>query len=222
LRSGIAVHVAQTFSERRHKAAPGHQHDALPAIFNGFDQPDHRVIWLFPGRCIVSHPKRETLLSDTAVKYVIEILIDSQDGLATVGERLRSPALPRYFFAESLMRAQFIDQLSSVLRQRGVRTFREKGSAAAILHRTWARVKSRFIGGDHTLLVTAEQGEHAVNEVYKQALETYLPTSIREILTVQKAHVELVHAFVKTERDRLAAANKTARSTMPASGQASP
>jgi uncharacterized protein (TIGR02284 family) len=203
------------------KAAPGHPHDALPAIFNGFDHPGHSVIWFFPGRCIVSHPTRETLLSDTAVKCVIEILIDSQDGLATVAERLRNQALPRYFFAESLLRAQFIDQLETALRQRGVRAFREKGSAAAILHRTWARVKSRFIGGDHTLLVTAEQGEHAVNEVYRQALETYLPTSIREILTAQKAHIELVHAFVKTERDRLAAAKKTARSTVPASGQAS-
>ena len=170
----------------------------------------------------MSHTTRETLLSDTAVKCVIEILIDSQDGLATVGERLRNQALPRYFFAESLVRAQFIDQLESALRQRGVREFREKGSAAAILHRTWARVKSRFIGGDHTLLVTAEQGEHAVNEVYKQALESYLPTSVREILTAQKAHIELVHAFVKTERDRLAAANKAARTTMRVRGQASP
>jgi uncharacterized protein (TIGR02284 family) len=169
----------------------------------------------------MSNPLRETLLSDTAVKCVIEILIDSQDGLATVGERLQDQSLPRYFFAESLHRAQFIDQLETALRQRGVREFREKGSTAAILHRTWARVKSRFIGGDHTLLVTAEQGEHAVHEVYKQVLETYLPTSIREILTAQKAHIEIVHAFVKRERDRVSTTNKTARSPVPASGQAS-
>jgi hypothetical protein len=71
--------------------------------------------------------------------------------------------------------------------------------------------------GDHTLLITAEQGEESVNEVYIKALETYLPRSIREILTAQEAHVELVHAFVKTERDRLAAGDKTARSTVAAS-----
>ena len=164
---------------------------------------------------------RETMLSDAAVKCMIEILIDSQDGLATVGERLRDQDLPRYFFAESLLRAQFIDQLETALRQRGVRAFREKGSTAAILHRTWARVKSRFIGGDHTLLVTAEQGESAVNEVYRQVLETYLPTSIREILMAQKTHIEIVHAFVKTERDRLVVGNKTARTRVTASNQAS-
>ena len=72
------------------------------------------------------------------------------------------------------------------------------------------------MGGDHTLLVTAEQGEYAVNEVYSEAMKTYLPTSIREILTAQKAHIELVHAFVKTERDRLAAADQTALRTVPA------
>jgi uncharacterized protein (TIGR02284 family) len=162
---------------------------------------------------------REGLRPETAVACVIEILIDSQEGLATVGERLQDQTLTRYFFAESLLRAQFIDQLEAALRQRGVSRFREKGSAAATLHRTWARIKSRFMGGDHTLLVTAAQGEYAVNEVYIKALETYLPTSIRKILTAQVAHIELVQSFVKTERDRLAAGDKTARSIVPASDE---
>jgi uncharacterized protein (TIGR02284 family) len=164
---------------------------------------------------------REPLRSDTAVQCVIEILIDSQDGLATVGERVQNQTLKRYFFAESLLRAQFIDELKTALRQRGVSTFREKGSAAATLHRTWARIKSRFIGGDHTLLVTAEQGEGAVTEVYSKAMETYLPTSIREILAAQEGHIELVHEFLKTERDRPTAGDKTAGSTVPTSDEVS-
>ena len=53
------------------------------------------------------------------------------------------------------------------------------------------------MGGDHTLLVTAEQGEDAVNEIYSKAMETYLPTAIREILTAQAAHIQLTYAFVK-------------------------
>jgi len=169
----------------------------------------------------VSQLMREPLRSDTAVQCVIEILIDSQDGLATVGERLQNKTLKRYFFAESLLRAQFIDELETALRQRGVSTFREKGSAAATLHRTWARIKSRFIGGDHTLLVTAEQGEGAVTDVYSKAMGTYLPTSIREILTAQEAHLELVLEFLKTERDRPTAGDKTAGSTVPARDEVS-
>jgi uncharacterized protein (TIGR02284 family) len=164
---------------------------------------------------------REGLRPETAVQYVIEILIDSQEGLVTVGERLQDRTLTGYFFTESLLRAQFVDQLETALRQRGVSRFREKGSAAAALHRTWARIKSKFMGGDHTLLITAEQGEDAVTEVYRRALETYLPTAIGEILTAQIAHIELVHDFVKTERDRFAAENKTARSKVPASDEVS-
>ncbi len=150
----------------------------------------------------MSQPMRESLRSDAAVQRVIEILIDSQDGLATAGERLQNQPLKRYFFAESLLRAQFVDELEMALHQRGVSTFWEKGRAAVTLHRTWARIKSRFINGDHTLLATAEQGEDAVSDVYSEALETYLPASIREILTAQEAHIESVHEFLKTERDR--------------------
>ena len=67
----------------------------------------------------------------------------------------------------------------------------------------------------------AEQGEDAVTEVYGKALETYLPTSIREILTAQEAHIELVHEFLRTERDAPTARVKTAGSTVPASREVS-
>jgi uncharacterized protein (TIGR02284 family) len=147
---------------------------------------------------------------------VIEILIDSQEGLVTVGERLQDHTLKRYFLAESLKRAEYIDQLGTALRQRGVSRFRERGSAAAVFHRTWARLKSRFVSGDHTLLVTAEQGEEAVTEIYSKAMETYLPTAIRQILTAQAAHIQSVHAHVKAARDRVASAGKVARNVVPA------
>jgi uncharacterized protein (TIGR02284 family) len=148
---------------------------------------------------------------------LIEILIDSQDGLVTVGERLQDHNIKYYFLDESLKRGQFIDQLESALRLRGVSRFRDRGSTVATLHRTWARLKSRFMDGDLTLLVAAEQGENSFTDVYSKAMETYLPTAIRQILMAQKAHIELVHAFVKTERDRLAARDQTARSAVPAS-----
>jgi len=161
------------------------------------------------------------LRPDTAVQRVIEVLIDSQDGLVTVGERLQNQSLKQYFFAESLVRARFIDQLETALRQRGVSTFWEKGGAAATLQRTWARIKSKFIESDHTLLVTAEQGEDAVTDVYSKALETYLPASMREILTAQEAHIELVHEFLKRNVTVPIAKAKTAGSKVPAGHEVS-
>jgi uncharacterized protein (TIGR02284 family) len=166
-------------------------------------------------------PMRRPIRSDTAVQRVIEILTDSQDGLATVGERIQNLSLRRYFFAESLLRARFIDELDTALRQRGGGTFWGKGSAAATIQRTWARIKSRFMGGDPTLLNTAEQGEEAVTEAYSKALETYLPTTIREILMAQEAHIKLVHRFLKTQHGCPSERVKSAGSTVPATHEVS-
>jgi uncharacterized protein (TIGR02284 family) len=170
----------------------------------------------------MSPPPLVALQSATAVQSVIEILIDSHEGLVTVGERLQDRALKRYFFAESLVRANFIGQLESALLARGVSRFRDKGSTAAILHRTWARLKSKFVGGDHTLLVTAEQGEDAVTEIYLKATETYLPAAIREILTAQEAHIKLTHTFVKTARDGSTSVGKAAQNMVPAEDEILP
>jgi hypothetical protein len=56
---------------------------------------------------------REALRSENAVQCVIEILIDSQEGLVAVGEKLQDHTLRCYFHAESLKRAQFIGQLEN-------------------------------------------------------------------------------------------------------------
>jgi uncharacterized protein (TIGR02284 family) len=163
----------------------------------------------------MAQPSREALRSENAVQSVIEILSDSQEGLVTVGERLQDPALRRYFFAESLLRARFVGQLEAALRERGVSRFRVKGSKAATLHRTWARLKSKFVGGDPTLLVTAEQGEGAVTEIYGKAMETYLPLPIRQILMAQSAHIRLAHDYVKSACGRATAVGAAAQRMVP-------
>ena len=108
-----------------------------------------------------------------------------------------------------------IVQLETALSERGVSQVRGRGSTAATLHRTWARLKSRFVGGDHTLLVTAEQGEDAVTEIYRKAMVTCLPPAIREILTAQSAHIQLTHDVVKAARDRPAAVGNAAQKMVP-------
>jgi uncharacterized protein (TIGR02284 family) len=139
---------------------------------------------------------------------VIETLIDSQEGLVTVGEKLHDQTLKRYFLAESLKRAQFIGELETALGGHGLGRSCGRGSVTATLHRSWARLKSKFIGGDHTLLVTAEQGEDAVRDVYRKAMENYLPWTLRRILIAQAKHIESAYAYVKAARDRDTALGK--------------
>jgi len=146
-----------------------------------------------------------------AVQAVIEILIDSQEGLVTVGERLRDPNLKRYFFAESVRRAEFIGELEALARDKGLPAIPESGSAVAKVHRTWARIKSAFAAGDHPLLVTAEHGERAIARVYDKIVKAHLQISARRLLALQSKHIHNVHRYVKIARDRANAERRRAR-----------
>jgi uncharacterized protein (TIGR02284 family) len=161
------------------------------------------------------YPSRRSRRIASAMQTVREILIDSQEGLVTVGERLQDPNLKRYFFALSLKRAQFIGELETILKQQGVTRIRDRGSAAAAVHRTWARIKSRFIHSDFTLLVTAEHGERAIAQVYDEVARTLLPLSMRRLLATQAKHIHMVHSFVKTARDRAFAQQQAAATVIP-------
>jgi uncharacterized protein (TIGR02284 family) len=138
---------------------------------------------------------------DSTLRSVIQSLIDGQEGFQKIGEDLKNETLKRYFLAESLKRAQFRGELESVLHQEGIHDIKESGTASGAVHRVWAELKSKMGGGDHTLLVTAEQGEDEAKAAYKDALERELPFPVRQLLTTQAAHVQTSHDYVKAARD---------------------
>ncbi len=144
------------------------------------------------------------LLKDTesVLKDVVEKLIDSQEGFKHIGEELKDDTLKRYFLAESLKRAQFKGDLEDVLIKEGVSdAFKEKGSVAGALHRTWGDLRSKLGGSDHTLLESAEQGEDIIKKAYADALKHDLPLPVHQLLSEQAAHVQTSHDYVKAARD---------------------
>lgn len=145
------------------------------------------------------------LLKDTesVLKNVIETLIDSQEGFKDFGEKLQDETLKRYFLAESLKRAQFKGDLEDVLIKDGKwDAFKEKGSVAASLHRTWGDLKAKIVGSsDHTLLESAEQGEDKAKQAYADALKHDLPLPVHQLLSTQAAHIQTSHDYVKAARD---------------------
>jgi uncharacterized protein (TIGR02284 family) len=136
---------------------------------------------------------------------VITTLQDGQKGFADIGEHLKDDTLKRYFLAESLKRASFRADLEAELHRAGVHDVKDSGSASGALHRTWADLKAKLGGGDHTLLNSAEAGEDDAKATYKDALEQELPLPIRQLLTEQQAHILTSHDYVKRHRDELAA-----------------
>ena len=134
---------------------------------------------------------------------VIEVLQDGQKGFAEIGEHLKDEQLKKYFLAESLKRANFRGELENVLHREGVADVKQSGSTGGAMRRAWVDLKSKLGGGDHTLLVTAEQSEDVAKKKYKEALEQDLPFPVRELLATQQAHILTAHDYVKRHRDAL-------------------
>jgi uncharacterized protein (TIGR02284 family) len=151
----------------------------------------------------MSNPSNTLTKTEDTLRSVIESLIDGQEGFQKIGENLKDESLKRYFLAESLKRAQFRGALEEVLHQEGVHDVKESGTVSGAMHRAWGDLKSKLGGGDHALLVTAEQGEDDAKKAYADALEQEgIPLPIRQILVSQATHIQTSHDYVKAARDR--------------------
>jgi uncharacterized protein (TIGR02284 family) len=149
----------------------------------------------------MSHPSEDLKETESALRNVIDTLIDSQERLQEIGEKLKDETLKRYFLAESLKRARFRGDLENVLHQEGVPDVKESGTAGGTVRRAWADLKAKLGGGDHALLETAEDGEDAAKKTYADAMKEYLPLPVRQMLATQAAHLETSHDYIKTARD---------------------
>ena len=132
------------------------------------------------------------------------------DTSSLVSASLRPSSVPDRALTLALKNCQLcscadsLGELEEVLHQEGIRDVKEGGTTSGAMHRTWAKLKVDLGGGDHTLLVTAEQGEDELKGAYKEALEKELPFPIRQLLTTQFAHIQTTHDYVKAARDRSA------------------
>lgn len=149
----------------------------------------------------MSSPSKDLKETESALRNVIQSLIDGQEGFKKIGEQLKDETLKDYFLAESLTRAQFRGVLESILHQEGVHDVKESGTAAGTIRRAWGDLKSALGGGDGSLLASAEEGEDEAIEAYGKAVESYLPLPVRQVLTTQAAHIEKSHEFIKAARD---------------------
>ena len=78
------------------------------------------------------------------------------------------------------------------------------------IYRVWMDIKATFTGKDRTaILENCEYGEDAAQEAYEDALATdaELPTSVRQLITDQKAALLESHNLIKKYRDMHQAIN---------------
>ncbi|HEY4048444.1 MAG TPA: PA2169 family four-helix-bundle protein [Acidobacteriaceae bacterium] len=143
---------------------------------------------------------------ESLVRSIIQVLHDGHLGFAEIGHHLRDRSAKEFFLKESLTRQQFAGELEAELQRSGVHDVKEGGTASGAVHRAWSELKAHLGGSDHTLLVTAEEGEDEAKKVYQKALEhRELPLPLRQILASQQEHIVAVHEKIKALRDNRAA-----------------
>lgn len=140
-----------------------------------------------------------------AIYAVIQSLIDSQEALVEIGEKVEDQSMKHFLLAESLKRAEFRGELETVLNQEGVGNLRDSIAKPGMVQRALARLRSRLPeAGEHTLLATAEQGEDAAKAAYDNAISAVSPLPIRNLLSSQASHIQESHDVLKAALKRTA------------------
>ena len=147
------------------------------------------------------HPSKDLRETESALRLVIQTLIDGQEEFRNIGEQIQDEKLKEYFLAESLTRAHFRGVLESILHQEGMHDVKETGTASATVERMWGDLRFTLGGGAHALLITAIEAEDEALESYAKALDAVLPLPVRQVLDSQAAHIESSRDFIGSVHD---------------------
>jgi uncharacterized protein (TIGR02284 family) len=138
----------------------------------------------------------------STLNSLIEMNRDGQKGYQEAAEKIETPQIKEFCFAQSRARAQFVGDLQLQVRALGGDP-EKTGSVAAAVHRGWIDLKSALGGDDHAILAASETGEDYAVKEYKKALDETLPAPVRDIVERQFQSVKQAHDKVKGMRDRL-------------------
>jgi uncharacterized protein (TIGR02284 family) len=140
------------------------------------------------------------------IQNLIETCRDGQNGFRDAAEHIKSPSIREIFNRHSLERAQFAGELEEIAQQLGERDPDRSGSVAAAFHRAWIDFKANVGMGDEGVIAAAETGEDAAKKAYEEALQSELPSDVRNVVERQARSVFQAHDQVRNLRDRLKAA----------------
>ena len=129
--------------------------------------------------------------SERAVlNHLIETCKDAERGFRHVADYATNPDVKALFLDIASQRARFAaDLLPHAQRLGGARE--ADGTTAGTLHRTWIDLRHALAGNDQLAVVReAERGEHFSLGVYKDALGSMLPPTVRDVVESQYGEVE--------------------------------
>lgn len=138
----------------------------------------------------------------STVNSLIETLKDGQEGYQQAAEAVKDSELKSLFGEYSSQRSKFAGELQSQLRSLGESDPETSSSVAGSVHRAWINLKSAITSqNDHAILSECERGEDSAVAAYKKAMETELPSPLRETVSKQQDDVKVAHDRIRNLRD---------------------
>ena len=133
---------------------------------------------------------------------LIETSKDGERGFSTSAENVSDSELKKLFTD----RARACGEAARVLQKQVQRLGGDPdttGSTSGAVHAGWTDLKSSIVGQDEkAILQEVERGEDIAVKAYRKALDSDLPTDIRELVERQYQGVQQNHDQVRDLRDR--------------------
>jgi uncharacterized protein (TIGR02284 family) len=112
-----------------------------------------------------------------------------ESGFKRAAEEVKDRELRVLFITYSEQRAQFASELEQEIRSLGGNPSERISQAA---HREWLDLEAVVTDEDDSALITqCENGDRAILQAYKDALQNQLPDETRALIQKQKALVEI-------------------------------
>jgi uncharacterized protein (TIGR02284 family) len=140
------------------------------------------------------------------INNLIEANRDSQRGYRDAAEKIGEPNLRTFFNERSLERGQYVAELQNELQRLGKKEVSSSGTAIGSVRRGWMDLKANLGGGDHAILNSLESAEDSVKKAYEEAMREPLPGNLASIVRTQAQNVFSAHDYIRSIRDRKAAA----------------
>jgi len=122
---------------------------------------------------------------------------DAEAGFRLAATEVEAGHLKSLFDSYCQQRAQLGAELQQTARRLGGNPV-DSGTTRGAVHRGWLEVKSAIRGRDAgAILSECERGEDFALEEYQDALNTDLPTTVRQIVSRQYAAVKAAHDRIR-------------------------
>jgi uncharacterized protein (TIGR02284 family) len=140
------------------------------------------------------------------INNLIEANRDAQQGYRDAAGKVTDPTLHTYFNERSLERGQYAAELKNELQRLGKSDISNSGTALGAIRRAWMDLKANLGGGDHAILSSLEAAEDSVKQAYQEAMREPVPGNLSAIVRTQAQNIFSAHDYIRSLRDRKAAA----------------